>query len=372
MGHVKKGCLARSCDPSVRTDGSRVEGSHKGWNSLMRASPSGLEMMTGLAADFALRRNVRVIDNSKEFTASPFAASTFGSHHVGLVNRNARHWNTIVSRHGRKSMSGVTQRKQLDSAVLVALPVLADVQSGEVFGVTTSRYAETFAGLIKLEISEDDDVLLLDCTEQEDAGCPDDLGTAARSAPKPEPPIDPVLLVNISPPPLRSAQSESLAATVNAAPSVDVVYIDTAPSTSTANSSLLHTSARNQRSTASSSDTLLALVAEPSVVRWSPDAPAAMLEGIQATTPLATASFAVPAGRTQNLDSDKCEAAAVTAGAPSQKRRRDSLATQQHQNESQEAGDSVTITRKKIRVEGSLSRKDKVRGTHSAHQNSYR
>ncbi|EGO20419.1 hypothetical protein SERLADRAFT_373814 [Serpula lacrymans var. lacrymans S7.9] len=51
LAHVKKGCLSRTRQ-DLRSDGSHIEGSHKGWNSLMRSFPSGIEIFTALCHDF--------------------------------------------------------------------------------------------------------------------------------------------------------------------------------------------------------------------------------------------------------------------------------------------------------------------------------
>ncbi|PIL31911.1 hypothetical protein GSI_06615 [Ganoderma sinense ZZ0214-1] len=53
LAHVQKGCLARPRD-DIATDGSRIEGSHKGWNSIMQSFPSGLEVMNALGHDHVL------------------------------------------------------------------------------------------------------------------------------------------------------------------------------------------------------------------------------------------------------------------------------------------------------------------------------
>ena len=105
-------------------------------------------MFTALAHDFVLRRNVRIGTMACKPTA--FVASTFGSHHVHLVNDVARLWNQLV--HERK-----------DSA-LELLPELPDVQSGERFGLAKSRHVETFTGLleIKTEIADENMKDLLD------------------------------------------------------------------------------------------------------------------------------------------------------------------------------------------------------------------
>ncbi|KAH8990372.1 hypothetical protein EDB86DRAFT_2746341, partial [Lactarius hatsudake] len=52
------GCLARE-----RQDihGSRVEGPHKGWNSLQHAQLSGLAVFVALGHNHVLRRNIRIV-----------------------------------------------------------------------------------------------------------------------------------------------------------------------------------------------------------------------------------------------------------------------------------------------------------------------
>ncbi len=53
LTHVKKGCLERRRQ-DIAADGSRIEGSHKAWNTLQRACASGLEMFGALSRDFVL------------------------------------------------------------------------------------------------------------------------------------------------------------------------------------------------------------------------------------------------------------------------------------------------------------------------------
>lgn len=93
MKHVRKGCLTRPRN-DVRSDGSRIEGTHKAWNSLQRSHASGLDMLAMLSHDLVLRRNHRIDFES----ASPtiFASSTYGSHHLRLVNQAAQVWNSIL------------------------------------------------------------------------------------------------------------------------------------------------------------------------------------------------------------------------------------------------------------------------------------
>lgn len=77
LAHVKKGCLARPRQ-DVRSDGSRIEGSHKGWNSLQRSFSSGLEVFACLGHDFVLRRNLRVAHSQSR--PESFVKATFGLH----------------------------------------------------------------------------------------------------------------------------------------------------------------------------------------------------------------------------------------------------------------------------------------------------
>lgn len=93
LQHVRKGCLAR-IRQDIRSDGSRIEGSHKGWNSLQRSFTSGLELQEALSHDFVLRRNSQTaLANSSDSQSSGFSTSfvqtTFGSHHVRLASDNA-------------------------------------------------------------------------------------------------------------------------------------------------------------------------------------------------------------------------------------------------------------------------------------------
>ncbi|KAJ7897747.1 hypothetical protein B0H13DRAFT_1555811, partial [Mycena leptocephala] len=99
LKHVRNGCLARR-NQSIAADGSRMEGSHKGWNGLQRAVASGLELQNALCSDFAIRRNTRcAISRKPASDPSPlekFVATTFGSHHVRLVNKIGTISNEIV------------------------------------------------------------------------------------------------------------------------------------------------------------------------------------------------------------------------------------------------------------------------------------
>ncbi|KAI1796505.1 hypothetical protein LXA43DRAFT_879937 [Ganoderma leucocontextum] len=118
--HVRKGCLARPRD-DVRADGSRIEGTHKGWNSLQRSFSSGIEMMAALGHDFVHRHNTWVESALKE--PPKFIRSVFGSHHVRLVTDCARRWNKQLGR-----------KPRIDSDMEL-LPVLEALHSRETFGM---------------------------------------------------------------------------------------------------------------------------------------------------------------------------------------------------------------------------------------------
>ncbi|KAG1826919.1 uncharacterized protein BJ212DRAFT_1294336 [Suillus subaureus] len=62
LKHVQKWCLKCS-DQDLRSDSSCVKGTHKGWNSLQRAQPSGIVMLSALSHDFVLHQNIRVTSN---------------------------------------------------------------------------------------------------------------------------------------------------------------------------------------------------------------------------------------------------------------------------------------------------------------------
>lgn len=157
MNHVRKGCLARKRQ-DVRSDGSRIEGSHKGWNSLQRAQPSGIAVFVALGHDHVLRRNMRIATaNNKSSPFTSFDTSTYGSHHTRLVNHTSKLWNKLrLSKHG-------------NSSGLLALPELKLVDSGERFGLVSSENAATFGGLFpneaKIEVKSEDTLLSLDPSE---------------------------------------------------------------------------------------------------------------------------------------------------------------------------------------------------------------
>ncbi|KAJ6502910.1 hypothetical protein C8R47DRAFT_1251855 [Mycena vitilis] len=161
MQHVAKGCLARPRD-DIATDGSRIESSHKGWNSLQRSVASGLELQTALGHDFVLRRNVRNAFNGKIKSNEPFVLSTFGSHHLALADAAAASWNGLLTGLSGGSSGGSS---------LHPLPRLKNVNSGEKFGLVNSPNTDTFGGLYTIKSEPEDDLQLvkeLDSEEQQD------------------------------------------------------------------------------------------------------------------------------------------------------------------------------------------------------------
>ncbi len=95
LTHIEKGCLARARN-DIATDGSRIEGSHKGWNSIMRSFASGLEVMNALGHDHVLRHNVRLDMADETLDRSMFMYYTYGSHHIRLMNACAQLWHNLL------------------------------------------------------------------------------------------------------------------------------------------------------------------------------------------------------------------------------------------------------------------------------------
>src|SRR5882762_2374828 len=145
MNHVKRGCLART-DDDIASDGSRIEGSHKGWNSIMRTFASGLRVFHALGHDFVLRRNIRVASAASK--PDPFVLLTHGSHHIHLATHAAKLWNMLLEREGRHDSDSVSGLK--------VLPTLQEVPSGETFGIVKSAHSITYMGLLDGKEEETD------------------------------------------------------------------------------------------------------------------------------------------------------------------------------------------------------------------------
>ncbi|KAG1774920.1 hypothetical protein EV702DRAFT_1180542 [Suillus placidus] len=141
LKHIRKGCLEHS-DQDIRSDGSRVEGMHKGWNLLQRAQPSGIVMLSALGHNFILHRNIRVASSRRQMT--PFVKFTHGSHHILLSNHVAKLYNGLHKK---------------DTRLLPFLPELPGVDSGETFGLVASDNATTFGGLLIKEETLDTELM---------------------------------------------------------------------------------------------------------------------------------------------------------------------------------------------------------------------
>lgn len=153
MKHVRKGCLARPRE-DIPSDGSRIEGSHKGWNGLQRAFSSGLVMFRALSHDFVLRRNIRVGLTGKYRKPEPFLSSTYGCHHIRLVNHTASLWNALLRR--KRPLCTVEPNN------LATLPELCQINSNEAFGIVSSENAISFGGLFEIKEEDQNDFDLLD------------------------------------------------------------------------------------------------------------------------------------------------------------------------------------------------------------------
>ena len=159
LEHVRKGCLARPRE-DVATDGSRIEGTHKGWNSLQRTHPSGVEVLTALAADHVLRHNIRVdYANTSPYL---FTTSTFGSHHIKLVDACGRLWNSLLD--------PASQGQRRPPADLSAVPVLRPAPSEESFGLVKANLdVKSYHSLVTVKEEPDDSLMNLSSEDPEEA-----------------------------------------------------------------------------------------------------------------------------------------------------------------------------------------------------------
>ncbi|KAI1782147.1 hypothetical protein LXA43DRAFT_906615 [Ganoderma leucocontextum] len=154
LAHVQKGCLARPRD-DIATDGSRIEGSHKGWNSIMRSFASGLEVMNALGHDHVLRHNVRLDMQDDTLDQSMFMYHTHGSHHIRLTNSCMKLWNRLVEAQSASRPLPANIR---------TLPELRPADSREKFGLvkmsteTATQYSLT---TIKQEPGDETNALSL-------------------------------------------------------------------------------------------------------------------------------------------------------------------------------------------------------------------
>ncbi|KAJ6484175.1 hypothetical protein C8R45DRAFT_931628 [Mycena sanguinolenta] len=151
LKHLRKGCLSRRRQ-DIASDGSRIEGSHKGWNSIQRSFASGLELQNALGHDHVLRRNVRVAfsRNPSAPASHLFVRSTFGSHHTRLVSQTGTLFNEILQFEARK--------KKIVVPTTSLQPTLRTVRTGEIFGLVHSQSNDTFSGLLTIKSEDDDSV----------------------------------------------------------------------------------------------------------------------------------------------------------------------------------------------------------------------
>ena len=137
------------------TDGSRTEGSHKGWNALQRTQPSGVEALTYMAADRVLRRNIRI--EYADATPYPFTPLTYGSHHVRLVDACTQLWNSLVQ---------PKKGTNLPSADLVPVPTLKPADRLECVDLVNANQDVTAYYTLVKDEAEDP---LVDLTADADA-----------------------------------------------------------------------------------------------------------------------------------------------------------------------------------------------------------
>jgi hypothetical protein len=87
-----------------------------------------------------LHQNIRIASTREK--PRPFAKSTYGSHHVWLINHVAKLWNSLVKRERM-----VTH--------LETLPELPVVLSKESFGLVSLKHVDTFGGFWDFTNGED-------------------------------------------------------------------------------------------------------------------------------------------------------------------------------------------------------------------------
>lgn len=147
MNHVKKGCLARLPD-DARSDGSRIEASHRQWNLLQKSFASGLEHVCALGHDHVLRRNCHVVLPNVQHNT--FTNTTYGSHHVRLVSHNAGLFNRLITK--LEEEEKLPQKHKLKH-----IPELQLINSGEIFGLVPSEYTNSFKGLLEVKEESKDE-----------------------------------------------------------------------------------------------------------------------------------------------------------------------------------------------------------------------
>jgi hypothetical protein len=111
-------------------------------------------MFRALSHDFVLRRNIRVGLTGKYHKPEPFLSSTYGCHHIRLVNHTASLWNALLRR--KQPLSVVEPNN------LATLPELRQINSNEAFGIVSSENAISFGGLFEIKEEDQNDFDLHD------------------------------------------------------------------------------------------------------------------------------------------------------------------------------------------------------------------
>lgn len=170
----------------IKSDGSRIEASHKYWNTVTRGVPSNVENFISLGHDFVHRRNTRI---SYELSANDdFIGSSYGSHHHHLCNDVAKTWNRLLV--VVQSLNGLNKD-------LTKMPELPLVESNERFGLVGASLAAVEG--LKLEDIELADEMFLAA----ESAVPDDmLSETVRD-------IDLGPLINTSGQPLNTSQTRT-------------------------------------------------------------------------------------------------------------------------------------------------------------------
>lgn len=107
-------------------------------------------MLTMLSHDLVLRRNHRIDVDSE--LPTPFAVTTYGSHHIRLIDHAARLWNSLLQN------SSDSNHAQLFAGLQEA-PVFRFVDSGEIFGIVQSQFAAGYQYMVDIKNEEVDDLL---------------------------------------------------------------------------------------------------------------------------------------------------------------------------------------------------------------------
>lgn len=163
LRHVKKGCLTRARE-DIAADGSRIEGSHKEWNTIQQHHASGIEMFKALAHDFVLRWNIRATMKAADAKSAPanakFILSTFGCHHLRLCNAVNLLFNTLVERERSRGIEKTYHHRA----------TFKTVNTGETFGLIVSANSITFNGLYQIKEEPEVEEQLIQMIDEPDLG----------------------------------------------------------------------------------------------------------------------------------------------------------------------------------------------------------